>query len=167
MIRERFSLLVHHDRVKKVGMTEWLERMNVVMEYIEANLAGDIDTGKAAETACCSTYHLQRIFFAVNGLTLAEYVRRRRLTLAAQELLSGDVRVIDLAFRYGYTWAVFESRGAFPKALHDLQDRVFREWFPSTGYEEDRKPELEVYLPGDREKEDYRCQYWVPIIKKV
>ena len=64
------------------------------------------------------------------------------------------------------TWAVFDSIGPLPKTIHDLEDRIFKEWLPSTGYEHDNKPELEVYLPGDRESKDYRCQYWMPVVKK-
>ena len=45
---------------------EWSERMNAAIDYIEANLAGEIDFTKAAETACCSTFHFQRMFYAVN-----------------------------------------------------------------------------------------------------
>ena len=64
------------------------------------------------------------------------------------------------------TWAVFESIGPLPRAIHDLEDRIFIEWFPSTGYEFDNKPQLEVFLPGDRESKDYRCQSWMPVVKK-
>jgi AraC family transcriptional regulator len=299
---------------------EWSERMNAAIDYIEENLTGEIDFAKAAEKAACSLFHFQRIFFAVNGLTPAEYARRRRLTLAARELSSGNAKVIDIAMKYGYdspdaftrafrnvhgitptkarelgvqlvafprisfhiqltggtdmdyriiekpafdvvarsekisaqivnkfvivpedwekfwwgywdefyrdkrdeslekltggkpgpitgarylavttiengmesfsyavgtekpdgpvpagyevihipaaTWAVFESTGALPKAIHDLEDKIFIEWFPSTGYEHAPQPELEVYLPGDPNSQDYRCQYWMPIIKK-
>ena len=292
---------------------EWSDRMNAAIDYIEENLAGDIDFNKAANKACCSTFHFQRIFFAVNGLTPAEYARRRRLTLAARELLSSTARVINIAVKYGYespnaftrafrnlhgvtpmaarepgvtltafprisfhivlkggddmdyriiekpafdvvgkarkfttvngenfikipqfweefvqdengdkilmdltqrkpgpvtgaielgvciaekgmeefiyaigvekpdkavpvgfevihipaaTWAIFESIGPMPKAIQDITVQIFQEWFPSTGYEHDAKPELEVYLPGDPDSPDYRCQVWVPIIKK-
>lgn len=298
---------------------DWSERMNAAIDYIEENLAGEIDIGEAAKRAACSTFHYQRLFFTVNGLTPTEYARRRRLTLAAREIIAGN-RVIDIALKYGYdspdaftrafrnlhgvtptaarepgvkltayprisfniqltggtdmdyrivekpafqvviksvkisgkvyegyiidpeawegfwwdywdrfyrekrdenlaklsggkrgkvtgaaylgvttieegmksftyatgiekpdgpvpagyeivpipaaTWAVFESTGPVPKAIHDLQDKVFIEWFIATGYEHDAKPELEVYLPGDRESEDYRCQYWIPVVKK-
>ncbi|MHB8104788.1 MAG: GyrI-like domain-containing protein [Dehalococcoidales bacterium] len=61
------------------------------------------------------------------------------------------------------TWAVFDC------TLDNLQDvtkRIFSEWFPSTGYEHAPKPELEVYLPGDPNSPDYRCQIWIPINKK-
>ena len=299
---------------------EWSERMNAAIDYIEKNLADEIDLSEAAKKACCSIFHFQRIFFAINGLTPAEYVRRRRFTLAAKELTSGTAKVIDIATKYGYeshtaftrafrsfhgvtpqaarepgvmltafprisfhiilqggndmdyrivekpsfdviaksetiaaeivhkfvvvpedwekfwwkfwdefhrdsrdesleklsggkpgtvtgarylavttiedgmknfsysvgiekpdspipadyevihipaaTWAVFESIGPLPRAIHDLEDRIFIEWFPSTGYEFDNKPQLEVFLPGDRGSRDYRCQVWMPIVKR-
>ena len=291
---------------------EWSERMNAAIDYIEENLAGEIDFNVAAEKAACSTFHFQRMFFAVNGLTPAEYARRRRLTLAARELLSSSARVIDIAMKYGYespdaftrafrnlhgvtptaarepgvqlvafprisfhialkggndmdyriiekpafdvigkarkfttvngenfikipqfwnefieakhydvlmkltqgkvgpvtgadslgvciagetmevftyaigvqkpegadtagfdiihipaaTWAIFESVGPMPKAIQDVTVQIFQEWFPSTGYEHDARPELEVYLPGDPNSPDYRCQVWMPVVKK-
>ena len=70
---------------------------------------------EAAEKACCSTFHFQRIFFAINGLTPAEYARRRRLTLAAMELAADKAKVIDVAIKYGY-----ESPDAFTRAFRNL-----------------------------------------------
>lgn len=64
------------------------------------------------------------------------------------------------------TWAVFESVGAMPNAIQNLIQRIYSEWFPSTGYEHADAPELEVYPLGDSNSEDYRCEVWVPIIKK-
>jgi AraC family transcriptional regulator len=64
------------------------------------------------------------------------------------------------------TWVIFESTGPMPKAIQDVTVKIFQEWFPSTGYEHDAKPELEVYLPGDPNSPDYRCQVWMPIMKK-
>jgi AraC family transcriptional regulator len=290
---------------------EWSQRMNAAIDYIEDNLAGEIDFNKAAEKACCSTFHFQRIFFAINGVTPAEYARRRRLTQAARELTSSNARVIDIALKYGYespdsftrafrnvhgvtpqaarkpgvkltafprisfqielkggtdmdyrimdkpafdvigrgrkfttangenfikipqfwdeflkadecrtlnelktgkpgpitggemlgaclpnendswdpfvyaigiektdemktagfdvfhipatTWAVFEC------TLDNLQDvtrRIFSEWFPSTGYEHDDKPDIEVYLPEEPDSQVMRCQIWMPVVKK-
>ena len=293
---------------------EWPERMNAAVDYIEANLAGDIDMEKAARIACCSSFHFRRMFFAFAGETAAEYVRRRRMTLAARELTSIKTKVIDTAMKYGYdspdaftrafrkvhgvtpaavrgpgitlaahprisfsriltggdnmdykiiekgafdiiakarkfttaqgenfikipqfweemmqgengfkalmkltqeqaetvtgagslgiclmdeendiftyaigvekpaakaapagfailhipaaTWAIFESVGPMPKAIQDVTVKIFKEWFPSTGYEHAAIPELEVYLPGNPDAPDYRCQVWIPIVKK-
>jgi AraC family transcriptional regulator len=286
--------------------------MNAAISYIEDNLAGEIDFNEAAKKAYCSLFHFQRMFFAIIGVTPAEYARRRRLTLAARELTSTNARVIDLTVKYGYdspdsftrafrnihgvtpraarapgvklaafprvsfniilsggidmdykiidklafdvvgrgkkfttsdgtnltkipqfwqefsasteyqklsklgggkpgpitgadiisailpnekntwdpiiyticiekpnkttdfdvfhipaaTWAVFESIGPMPGAIQDVTRKIFQEWFPSTGYEHDAKPELEVYLPGDPNSPNYHCQVWMPIVKK-
>jgi len=64
------------------------------------------------------------------------------------------------------TWAVFESIGPMPKAIQTVTVKIFKEWFPSTGYEHAAIPELEVYLPGNPDNQDYHCQVWIPIIKK-
>lgn len=64
------------------------------------------------------------------------------------------------------TWAIFESVGPMPGAIQDITRKIFQEWFPATGYEHDNKPELEVYFPGDPNSPEYRCQVWMPVIKK-
>lgn len=94
---------------------DWLNRINKVMDYIESNLAGEISYDKAAQIACCSTYHFQRMFSFITEVPLSEYIRRRRLTLAAFELQSSDIKVIDVAFKYGY-----ESPEAFSRAFKNL-----------------------------------------------
>jgi AraC family transcriptional regulator len=104
---------------------EWAERMNSVIDYIEQNLAEEVDYSEAAKRACCSTFYLQRTFFVVIGMTLAEYVRRRRLTLAARELSSSRVRVLDVAIKYGY-----DSPDAFTRAfrnMHGITPQAARE----------------------------------------
>jgi AraC family transcriptional regulator len=94
---------------------EWSDRMNAAIGYIEENLAGEIDFGKAAEKACCSLFHFQRMFFAIISVTPAEYTRRRRLTLAARELTLGNNKVIDLAIKYGY-----DSPVSFARAFRNV-----------------------------------------------
>ena len=78
---------------------DWLDRMNDTMDYIESNLADNISYDKIAQLACCSTYHFQRMFPFITGVTLSEYIRRRRLTLAAFELQTTDTKVIDIAMK--------------------------------------------------------------------
>jgi len=287
---------------------EWSERMNAAIDYIEENLADEIDFTKAAEKACCSTFHFQRVFYAINDITPVEYARRRRLTQAARELTSSTTKVIDIAIKYGYespdafsrafrqlhgvtptaarepgvtltafprisfhielkggndmdyrilekpafpiamtsrqfttangqnfiqipkwwedflaspdsqkmtaltggepgaitrgvmlgicygeadaiefsygigvelaentpsgdferieipasTWAVFDCTLA---NLQNVTKRIFSEWFPSTGYEHDAVPELEVYLP-EQPNEEMQCELWMPVVKK-
>lgn len=96
---------------------DWLDHMNHAMDYIEANLADEIDFNQAAKLACCSSYHFQRMFSFITNVPLSEYIRRRRLTLAAFELQSGETRVIDVALKYGY-----ESPEAFSRAFKNLHD---------------------------------------------
>ena len=284
---------------------EWFERMRKALDYLEENLKENIDIEQAARVAFSSSFHFQRMFHMLTGVTVAEYVRRRRLTLAAQELAACETKVLDVALKYGYdspeafskafrkvhgispsaarepgtelkaypkisfhislkgdkdmnykmvekdsfkvigkgrkvstkdgenfkvipefwrecatngvkekldkidggncagvcmndyhnesftyvigkeytkkvelpegieeytipaqTWAVFESIGAMPTAIQKVWDRIYSEWFPSTGYEQAEAPQLEVYLDGDVSKEDYKCEVWIPVIKK-
>ncbi len=95
-----------------------LEQMNDALRYIEDNLTGDIDFREAARRAYCSEYHFKRMFSSLAGVTLSEYIRRRRLTLAALELAGSDMRVIDAAVKYGYGSPDSFAR-AF-QALHGL-----------------------------------------------
>lgn len=94
---------------------DWLERMNNAMDYIEDNLADNISYDEIAQRACCSTYHFQRMFPFITGISLSEYIRRRRLTLAAFELQTTDTKVIDVAMKYGYL-----SPEAFARAFKNL-----------------------------------------------
>ncbi|HOP10635.1 MAG TPA: effector binding domain-containing protein [Oscillospiraceae bacterium] len=103
---------------------DWLTRMNAALEYIEANLAGEIDSEIVAKKACCSSSNFQRIFSYITDLSLADYIRKRRLTQAAVELQSSDVKVIDLALKYGYESPVSFSR-AFA-AMHGVTPTAAR-----------------------------------------
>lgn len=284
---------------------EWLQRLNQAIGYLEENLAGEIDYGRAAQIACCSTYHFQRMFSYLADMPLAEYIRRRRMTAAAFDLQNG-ARVLDTALKYGYgsptafnrafqgvhglppsaarepgaqlkaypritfsisirgdaemnyrietkeafrvvgqrrhfsmeaekcfaqvprfwqeffaegampgllqqmdqppygvmgistsqdfkdfdyyiavsssrpapegmeeytvpacTWAIFESIGPMPQALQSLQKRIVTEWLPTSGYEYANAPDIELYGEGDQSAADYRCEAWLPIVKKA
>lgn len=104
---------------------DWSERMTAAIDYIEDNLEGKVDFNLAAEKAYCSTFHFQRMFFAIVGLTPAEYTRRRRLTLAARDLTTNSEKVIDIALKYGY-----DSPEAFTRAfrlLHGITPQAARE----------------------------------------
>lgn len=92
-----------------------LAKMNGALNYIEENLTADIDFKEMARLACCSEYHFRRMFSFLAGITLSEYVRRRRLTLAAFELINSNVRIIDLAVKYGYN-----SPDSFARAFQEL-----------------------------------------------
>lgn len=92
-----------------------LERLNEALQYIEENLADDIDTTEVARLAFCSEYHFKRMFSCLAGITLSEYIRRRRLTLAALELTNSDLKIIDIAIKYGYS-----SPDSFTRAFQSM-----------------------------------------------
>lgn len=85
------------------------------MDYIENNLCEKTNCEKIAQIACCSVYHFQRMFTFMTDLTLCEYIRRRKMTMAAFELQNSDIRIVDLALNYGY-----ESPEAFARAFQSL-----------------------------------------------
>lgn len=286
---------------------EWLNRMMDAIDYMERHMEDQLDMEEVAKTAYSSSFHFQRMFHMLTGMTVAEYMRKRKLTLAAQELaMSSDARVLDVALKYGYdspesfakafrrvhgitpsaareaganlkayprisfhvslkgdkdmdyriverkeyevigklikvsskdgenlrripefwrecyadgtidrlcsigagnavlgicmdmeyekeqmsymiavesngsfadsslttrtipaaNWAVFTSVGPMPGAIQKVWERIYQEWLPATGYEHAEAPELEVYPEGDTSAPDYRCEVWIPVIKK-
>jgi len=89
-----------------------LKDLNAALDYIEEHLADSVDLQAAARIAGCSEHHLKRMFSFLAGMPLTEYIRRRRLTLAAEELRTGRARVLDVALKYGY-----DSPDAFARAF--------------------------------------------------
>lgn len=100
---------------------DFLTRMNAAMDYIENHLTQEIDPAQVARQAGCSSYHFQRMFPFVTDVSLAEYIRRRRLTQAALDLQHTDMKVVDVAIKYGYASPVSFAR-AFA-ALHGITPR--------------------------------------------
>ncbi|WP_062231879.1 AraC family transcriptional regulator [Fictibacillus sp. FJAT-27399] len=92
-----------------------LKNMNRALKYIEENLTNDIDFKEVARLSFCSEYHFKRMFSFLAGISLSEYIRRRRLTLAAFELKDSSVKVIDIAIKYGYN-----SPDSFTRAFQNL-----------------------------------------------
>ena len=82
---------------------DWTTRLNKALDYIEENLASDIDIKQVARLALCSTNSFSNMFLITTGIQLSEYIRRRRLSLAALELQNSDTKIIDIALTYGYT----------------------------------------------------------------
>lgn len=79
-----------------------LKQLNAAIEYIEANLCAGFNLDTAAGIACVTADSFIRFFSYMTGMTLTEYVRRRCLTLAAQDLHHGKTLIIDIAMKYGY-----------------------------------------------------------------
>lgn len=73
---------------------EWLKNLSNAIEYIESHLDTEISYEEAARIACCSTYYFQRLFSYVAGISLSEYIRKRRMSQAAFELQRTDIKVL-------------------------------------------------------------------------
>lgn len=94
---------------------EWIERLNKAISYIEDNLTDKIDYEELGRIACCSSYHFQRMFSYMAGMPLSEYIRKRRMSLAAVDIQGEDVKIIDVAQKYGYS-----SPTAFNRAFQSI-----------------------------------------------
>ena len=94
-------------------MKDWIEGFQASIDRMEQELLNEPDIEKIAGEAALSPFYYQRIFGAMCGMTVGEYIRARRMTLAAQELACSDRKVIDIALKYGY-----DSPDSFAKAFH-------------------------------------------------
>lgn len=282
----------------------WLQAMVTSIDYIEDNITEELHVGEIAKQASASPFYYQRMFMVLTNMSVQTYIRNRRLTLAAMELQTSDIKVIDLALKYQYDssesfsrafkkvhgvspsavrknkepikaflklaiqvslkgdvpmdyrfetkeafsfyglsknfstvdganfreipvwwqevmkdgsfdkmitakendsslgvcmpmnpdvdtdfdyvigafadekvdgydlytvpeheWAIFELRGPMHETIQPTWKRIFSEWFPQTGYKHANLPELEVYLGGDINANDYYMEIWIPIIR--
>ena len=94
-------------------MSDFIKAMERALNYIEENICEKIDYNEVAKRAYSSSYHFQRVFSTTYGITLGEYIRRRRLTLAGSELLNSKTKVIEVAVKYGY-----ETPESFSRAFY-------------------------------------------------
>ena len=288
---------------------DWITGIQNAINYIEEHLTEEINYNKVAEEAACSSFYFQRIFGILCDISLGEYIRNRRLTLAGNELNVSDIKVIDIALKYGYespesftrafskfhgitpseakkngsklksfsrlsvkitlsggsmmdykivekeafeiiekveahsiendvnaksipdfwtkshndgtvktllenttdrtfifgvcygnnsdcaktfdysigavynpktavpkgfrkniiparTWAIFECKGAMPKAMQDMWHKITSEFFPTSGYQPTYEMDIEAYTEGDMGESDYRSEIWIPVVKK-
>lgn len=95
-----------------------LDKLNVVIDYVEKHITEELDLNYLASLAYCSTYDFQRMFAFVSDMSIAEYIRKRRITLAGLDLQQINIKVIDAAMKYGYDSPVSFTR-AF-KAIHGI-----------------------------------------------
>lgn len=288
---------------------DWITGIQNAINYIEEHLTEEINYDKVAEEAACSSFYFQRIFGVLCDISLGEYICNRRLTLAGNELNVSDIKVIDIALKYGYespesftrafskfhgitpseakkngsklksfsrlsvkitlsggsmmdykivekeafeiiekveahsiendvnaksipdfwtkshndgtvktllenttdrtfifgvcygnnsdcaktfdysigavynpktavpkgfrkniiparTWAIFECKGAMPKAMQDMWHKITSEFFPTSGYQPTYEMDIEAYTEGDMGESDYRSEIWIPVVKK-
>jgi len=288
---------------------DWITGIQNAINYIEDHLTEEINYDKVADEAACSNFYFQRIFGILCDISLGEYIRNRRLTLAGNELNASDKKVIDIALKYGYespesftrafskfhgitpseakkngsklksfsrlsvkitlsggsmmdykivekeafeiiekveahsiendinaksipdfwtkshndgtvktllenttdktfifgvcygnnsddsktfdysigavynkktavpkgfrrntipasTWAIFECKGAMPKAMQDMWHKITSEFFPTSSYQPTYEMDIEAYTEGDMGGSDYRSEIWIPVVKK-
>ena len=115
-------------------------RLNRAIDYIEENLDGDIDLKYAARLACCSYNGFSQMFLFSAGIPVSEYIRRRRLSLAALELQSDGSKIIDIALKYGYS-----SPTAFNRAFRQ-QHKVSPQYAKSRGVSLVTYPRLRLQI---------------------
>lgn len=130
-----------------------MTRLSLALAYVENNLTGEIHPETLERIACCSSYNFYRMFSFITDISLTDYIRRRKLTLAAIELQSSDIKVIDLAVKYGYDSPVSFSR-AF-QALHGVTPTQAR----ADGVTLKAYPRISFKISIEGEKEiDYRIE---------
>lgn len=106
---------------------EWNKKLQVIIDYVENHLQRKeeaIDYEEIAGIAECSFGFFQKVFSYMNGISFAEYIRSRKLTLAGYDLKSTDLKVIDISYKYGY-----DSPTSFTKAFqlfHGVSPREAR-----------------------------------------
>lgn len=132
---------------------DWLTKMNSALDYIEENLTDEIDLNVVCRKACCSSYNFQRMFSFITDITLAEYIRRRRLTVAALELQNSNPKILDLALKYGYDSAASFAR-AF-SALHGITPSQARQ--PGVRLKAYPKISFQISIKGEKEM-NYRIE---------
>ncbi|MBD7919320.1 AraC family transcriptional regulator [Cellulomonas sp. Sa3CUA2] len=96
-------------------MIAWLNRL---VDLVEDDLTDDLDVAALATTLGTTEYHLRRMFSSLAGMPLSEYVRRRRMTLVAADLVAGAGDLLGLAVRYGY--GSTEALGRAFRSVHGI-----------------------------------------------
>lgn len=89
-----------------------IQNIQNAIDYIEEQICEQIVIEAIAEKACMSVSNFRRLFLTVCGMTVGEYIRMRKLTLAGQEIVSSNNKIVDIAFKYGY-----ESHESFSRAF--------------------------------------------------
>ncbi len=81
---------------------DWISGIQKAVDYVEAHITEELDFCEIAKQAYSSSFHFQRVFSILCGFTLGDYIRMRRLSLAGSELAAMDIRILDIAVKYGY-----------------------------------------------------------------
>ena len=128
---------------------EWIDRLNDAIAYIEEHLTEKIDYEQLGQIACCSSYHFQRMFAYMAGVSLSEYIRMMDTPGVLGVSICNDAE----AWRYyiavstsqdqggleeyivpAATWAVFSGAGT-NQSIQEFERCIVTEWLPTSGYE--------------------------------
>lgn len=90
----------------------WIEAISEAIEYIEKHITEELKIDDIAKKVCISPFYFQRGFAMLCGFTVGEYIRKRRLSLAGNDVIDSQEKIIDIALKYGY-----ESPDSFTKAF--------------------------------------------------
>ncbi|PAB61081.1 AraC family transcriptional regulator [Anaeromicrobium sediminis] len=93
----------------------WIKNMNEALYYIEDNIENDVTSDEIAKVAMCSKFHFMRMFSMLTGMSLGEYIRLRKLSLATKYLICDNEKIITIAMKLGY-----ETPESFSKAFKKL-----------------------------------------------
>lgn len=91
---------------------EWMKSLRLAIEYMEDHMLEEIEMGILAEQIYMSPFYFQKGFKIMTGYSVSEYIRGRRLYLAALDMMKGNEKVIDIAYKYQY-----DSPESFAKAF--------------------------------------------------
>jgi len=133
----------------------YFDRVQKAVDYMEKNITEELSLEDIAAEVYTSLFHFHRIFQAITGDTMKEYIRKRRLSLAGRELAETDIKILDAALKYGY-----ETPEAFTKAFKKLHGITPSECKRRKGcfYYKD-KAYVHIYktqLEGGKEIMDYK-----------
>lgn len=138
---------------RKECVMEMLMNLKNAIDLMEDRMEGRLDIEELARVAYMSPFHFQRMFHMLTGMTVAEYARKRKLTLAAQELAASSAKVVDVALKYGY-----DSPESFAKAfrkIHGIAPSEARG--PGIGLKAFPRISFHLSLKGDKDM-DYRIE---------
>ncbi|ACZ06971.1 DNA-binding transcriptional regulator SoxS [Sebaldella termitidis] len=128
------------------------KRVNMVLDYIEQQLCHELDEEAVSRIACCSFQQFLRIFSYMTGISLHEYIRRRKLSAAAEELVKNRRNILDTAVSYGY-----DTHSGFSRAF-----KMHHNATPTEIIEGIKEPQLFERLfflsPSSAENKTYRIE---------
>lgn len=164
---------------------DWTACIRQAIAYMEEHMKEDISMTALSREIGVSSYYFQKGFSMLCGMTVGEYLRCRRLSLAGRDLVLSESKIIDIALDYGYdspdsftkafsrtipalNWAVFPCHGPMPESIQAVEKQIFAQWLPnngyqfSAGYNIERYDDPRQYEKGTRD-EKYYCEVWSPV----